>query len=229
MVIACPNCATSFRLDPAQLGTEGRMVRCSACRHTWFQPPPRPEPQDAPPVPPDFRAMEDEAPRRRQRAPAPRESRGGGGITIIAIMIIVLLLIAIGAAGVIMRDQVLAEFPQLAPVYEAVGLVPAPPPAPGAGLAVRNEALNRVDVEGRSVLVLTGEVANLSQTARPMPLLKAVLLDAAEGELTAVTFEADAREVAVGGSVPFTTRIENPPLEATNLRVLFVARPAAAD
>ena len=62
-----------------------------------------------------------------------------------------------------------------------------------------------------------------------MPLLKAVLLDAAEGELTTVTFEADAREVAIGGSVPFTTRIENPPLEATNLRVLFVARPAAAD
>jgi len=79
---------------------------------------------------PDFRAMKDEAPRRRQRAPAPRESRGGGGITIIAIMITVLLLIAIGAAGVIMRDRVLAEFPQLAPVYEAVGFVPAPPPPP---------------------------------------------------------------------------------------------------
>lgn len=181
-------------------------------------------------MPPDFRAMEAEAPRRRQRMPERRESRGGGGgIAIIAILIVVVLLIAIGAAAFIMRDRIVAEFPQAAPIYEAVGFAPRRAPIAGEGLAVRNEALSREEIGGRPALVLTGEVANLSQTVRPVPLLKAVLLDAAQSELAAVTFEVDAQEIAVGGSVPFTTRIENPPPEATNLSIVFVARPPATD
>lgn len=36
MHIVCPNCTTSFTINPAALGTEGRTVRCSRCKLTWL-------------------------------------------------------------------------------------------------------------------------------------------------------------------------------------------------
>ena len=36
MLIACPNCATSYDIDPASLGAAGRTVRCARCKTTWF-------------------------------------------------------------------------------------------------------------------------------------------------------------------------------------------------
>ena len=36
MLIACPNCATSYMIDPASLGEAGRTVRCARCKTTWF-------------------------------------------------------------------------------------------------------------------------------------------------------------------------------------------------
>ena len=35
MLIVCPNCGTSYDLDPAALGPAGRNVRCVRCRETW--------------------------------------------------------------------------------------------------------------------------------------------------------------------------------------------------
>ena len=36
MLIACPNCATSYEVEPSSLGRAGRTVRCVRCRHVWF-------------------------------------------------------------------------------------------------------------------------------------------------------------------------------------------------
>jgi len=36
MLIACPNCATSYNIEPASLGAAGRTVRCARCKSTWF-------------------------------------------------------------------------------------------------------------------------------------------------------------------------------------------------
>src|SRR5439155_19002784 len=36
MLIACPNCATSYEVEPSSLGRAGRPVRCVRCRHVWF-------------------------------------------------------------------------------------------------------------------------------------------------------------------------------------------------
>ncbi|MGB7658350.1 MAG: MJ0042-type zinc finger domain-containing protein, partial [Pseudolabrys sp.] len=32
MLIACPNCSTSYMIDPASLGEAGRTVRCARCK-----------------------------------------------------------------------------------------------------------------------------------------------------------------------------------------------------
>jgi predicted Zn finger-like uncharacterized protein len=36
MLIVCPNCATSYRVEPSSLGAAGRSVRCVRCRTVWF-------------------------------------------------------------------------------------------------------------------------------------------------------------------------------------------------
>jgi predicted Zn finger-like uncharacterized protein len=36
MLIACPNCETSYQLEPSSLGPAGRSVRCVRCRKVWF-------------------------------------------------------------------------------------------------------------------------------------------------------------------------------------------------
>ena len=43
MLIVCPSCATSYQIDTASVGAQGRMVRCARCRATWFASAPRAE------------------------------------------------------------------------------------------------------------------------------------------------------------------------------------------
>ena len=35
MLLACPNCASAFRLPPGAVAAAGRVVRCSSCLHVW--------------------------------------------------------------------------------------------------------------------------------------------------------------------------------------------------
>ncbi len=47
MLILCPHCATSYRVESSSLGDEGRSVRCTRCQTVWFA---APERLPAPPV-----------------------------------------------------------------------------------------------------------------------------------------------------------------------------------
>ncbi len=47
MLIACPNCASSYMIDPAVLGAAGRSVRCTRCKATWHAGGPKTEPDVA--------------------------------------------------------------------------------------------------------------------------------------------------------------------------------------
>jgi predicted Zn finger-like uncharacterized protein len=39
MQIVCPHCTTSYAVNPATLGAEGRTVRCSRCKEVWLAQP----------------------------------------------------------------------------------------------------------------------------------------------------------------------------------------------
>lgn len=34
--LTCPSCKTTFRIDAEAVGSDGRMVRCAACKHQWM-------------------------------------------------------------------------------------------------------------------------------------------------------------------------------------------------
>lgn len=37
MILTCPSCGSRFQIPDGALGTTGRKVKCSACKHVWFQ------------------------------------------------------------------------------------------------------------------------------------------------------------------------------------------------
>jgi predicted Zn finger-like uncharacterized protein len=39
MILTCPSCEKHFQVPDGAIGAEGRKVRCSSCRHVWFQEP----------------------------------------------------------------------------------------------------------------------------------------------------------------------------------------------
>jgi len=39
MILTCPRCATRYFIDAAQIGTDGRTVRCADCHESWIAQP----------------------------------------------------------------------------------------------------------------------------------------------------------------------------------------------
>lgn len=66
MIISCPSCETSFKVDAASLGPTGRRVRCSKCGHVWHA---EPDAGDAPAPPHPEPPVQD---KKTQERPASR-------------------------------------------------------------------------------------------------------------------------------------------------------------
>jgi predicted Zn finger-like uncharacterized protein len=76
MLIVCPNCATSYMIDPAAVGAAGRSVRCVRCKATWHAGGPRTEPDVTAAVDNAIaEAEEASSASRRAATPAPAAAR----------------------------------------------------------------------------------------------------------------------------------------------------------
>jgi predicted Zn finger-like uncharacterized protein len=229
MILICPNCAKRYRLPAGSIGPGGRKVRCRACGHAWHATPV----ETAPPAPP---AADDKtAPaadplavalpvstRQPQVEPAPlpppmtaaagrRRDRAVGAVAWLSL----LLLVLVGAALYLGRHQVVEALPMLAPYYEKVGI----PVTLRSGLELRNLTSSRVEEQGRSVLVVAGEIHNTADQERTLPRVRVALLDDSRAEIEFGLFDADARTLAPGASTRFEARLLDPPAAAKTYAV----------
>jgi len=98
------------------------------------------------------------------------------------------------------------------------------------GLEFRNVSREQVEEGEVLVLVIRGEVWNVTEDNRLVPDIRVGLFDANNRELHYWTFVVFDRELPSGAKTAFESRLANPPAAAINLRVNFAAEaPSSPD
>lgn len=236
MILTCPACATSYFVDDAKIGSEGRTVRCASCGERWLATLPQEEDGLAPVVTDEQRA-ESAAARRAQRlkeaqaaaevavdgpilfAPPSRSRKKSAPqispIVITAVMAAVL--VASLAAAVVMRADVVRLWPQSASAFALVGLAPNP-----TGLALEGIKADRILKDGHAALSVTGGIRNVSHNALIAPPLRITLTDPAGKTLAVQIAKPDGVTIPVGAVRYFAVSIIDPPALARDMDVDFV-------
>ncbi|MGE0748082.1 MAG: DUF3426 domain-containing protein [Rhodospirillales bacterium] len=219
MILTCPSCQKRFVVDESALRPAGRTVRCSRCRHTWHQAAP-----DGPAAPePPRVVIEPPAPRppdrirpRRELPPEPARRRRPSAATLAWAAFALAVVIVLGGF-LAMREAVVAAFPAAERIYAAIGLAEEP----GVGLELRRVASREVARDGARVLMVEGEIANISDKVRDVPRMRAALFDDRERALKSWTFSAPDPKLLPGETSKFVTELESPPTGAVRLTILF--------
>lgn len=223
MIVACSNCAKRYLVDPRALGTPGRRVRCANCLQTWFQPAPEetqspielpPLPETAPPVVRSTSAAEPSL--RRVQLPAVASASNRNLWIRRGVIAAVILLLLFGLVRG--RGAVMSALPFTTRLYTMVGLGPV---VPGAGLELRQVTPSRSVDAGVPNLTISGQIANISNAAHPVPQLRVALRDGNDHELQSWVVAVTDQPLPPGATVPFHTTIQNPPDGATGVIVSF--------
>lgn len=210
MILTCPACTTRYMVDPLELGRDGRRVRCAKCGHSWMQTPP----QDLPKV---VTAAEAEP---QPVAPVRAESRRRPSKAAVG-WLIFLAVVAGGGTGLYhFRQQIVDRWPPAARLYFELGIKLK---KLGEGLEIRNLKLSQSERDGAPLLVVTGEIANNTQTAIDVPMLRGALLDAEKSEIQHWTFAAGQGRLLPGEVSAFQTEVANPKPQAANVLITFTA------
>lgn len=236
MILTCPACSTRFAVDEGALGPSGRRVRCGNCKHVWHQEPPeiedeeegeepfptlfgKVEPDEAPP-PPTTGDEPYEPPVRRARPPrgepAPEPSRSRSGPAWAAL---VLVLAVVVGGGWAFRDDVVQAWPSARRIYDLAGIAVEPP---GTGLELRKVIWKREQEGGVPVLLVEGDVANVSKEVRSVPKIRGALVSGGK-EVQHWEFAPAKVKLLPGETVHFRTALHNPAASAQRLTMNFSA------
>lgn len=236
MILGCPSCGTRYQIDPAAMGATGRQVRCTRCGHIWRA---VPEAEQAPAAAsggpaeaaPAVRAEAVAAPSRaaaeteptasesvlRRRKPIPykepRRLANWAGWAALAVIVA-----AIIGGGVVAREQIVAVWPPASKLYELVGLSL---PETATGLELRNVRSARESVGGDTVLLIEGEIVNVSASVQDIPVIVIALRDADEREIDRWTVSLPQSRLLPGEVAAFASRKDKLPPETKGLVVRF--------
>ncbi|MDR2417167.1 MAG: zinc-ribbon domain-containing protein [Holosporales bacterium] len=166
MIVTCPSCARRYSVAIESLG-EGRVVRCSVCSKTWFQPAMDPDILNA------F------APEK----PITPQTKSGASFRWGLVMSLSLLgLVCLG----VMHPRIVSQFPSLALVCRALHI---PIEIAGEGLEICNVTSSVQKTDQGLTMVLSGKVANVTNQPRTLPSLKIVLIPHREATGTLETIK----------------------------------------
>jgi predicted Zn finger-like uncharacterized protein len=270
MQLACPSCHTAFLVDPVDLGSEGRTVRCTRCRTSWFA-----RPDDVVSLPSVVEAeleMTAESAARAVTAEAsalavlpkvvpwndtvmvevnpspsiaPEEAQAetntiGGPMPLFApprraaklrrakengtprqrrIFIAVSLASIAFITAIGLRATVVRAAPELAGLYAAIGL-----PVNLRGLEFTEIKTMHEIQDGIPVLVIEGEVMNVTRQPVEVPRLRLAVLGPDARELYAWTALLPRSVLPEGEKLSFRSRLASPPAEGKQVLVRFLTR-----
>jgi len=178
---------------------------------------------DGPPGPkPSGRPGRDASPLRRLRRPS--LSRPSGNTFRLSPSFVVLMLgAAILAMFFLGREQVVRTLPDSAGLYERLGL-----PVNLRGVEFRDVKGANEIVDGVVVLVVEGQLVNISGRGVDLPRLRLAVRDAMGKEIYTWTATAPRARLEAGEAVPFRSRLASPPPDGSSVEVRFFTRMDAA-
>lgn len=117
-------------------------------------------------------------------------------------------LAGLGIVGYFGRDILVAKVPPISRLYTLAGFRVN---LPENHFSFENVTSVRRLISGERVLIIEGEVLNISDGVVPLPLLKAKLEDGEGNEISSWSFSTEDTELGPGESARFETSTRNPP------------------
>ncbi len=197
MILSCPNCATCYTLNEAQLGPRGRTVRCAACKTTWHAQAPE-EPIDLSYSDPKKKTVEDLKSVKAEKLPSKYralledkkrlKALTAQGILWGGLAAAFVLILAIGFA---LRVDIVRAFPRIAGAYAMVGLK-----VNGTNLAFGDYTADANFKGGRFVVTVKAQIKNMSDQPTPVPPVRVKLRDATLQQFDSVLIPSNGLVVA---------------------------------
>ncbi|MEQ9559210.1 MAG: DUF3426 domain-containing protein [Rhodospirillales bacterium] len=129
----------------------------------------------------------------------------------------VLLIGGLVAGTFFFKDELVAKVPQLNDVFKMIGFHQV-----GAGLQIQRVEHAQETDQGLEVLVIRGQIENVADGTRPVPMVRAVLFDA-EGEPIQHADVAPLKsELAKGEKMSFKIRVREPSPLRRRITVTFM-------
>ena len=222
MIVRCPSCS-SRRDIPSQLtDIGGTLVDCSVCGHDWIEGIALPALREARPasasqpavvresdvhplIEAAYLAQKQFLAQRRARRVQTAIWAGLAGLALTPL---------IGVAA--FPQQVVAAIPVSIRLYDWMGQ-----DVNIYGLEIRQVDLQHLIVDGRKVIAVKGELANVSSTVRKIPWLRFGLRSKDNAEVYHWTLDTEVRPLKPGESTSFVTRLASPPEAARNVEIRF--------
>jgi predicted Zn finger-like uncharacterized protein len=132
------------------------------------------------------------------------------------------LLLSVGLLAAT-RGLVMAAFPGAGGFYGALGLAPADSFA--EGLEIRGVSSTRSWSDGEQILTVAGDLANVAEQPRSLPMVRVVLVDGSDAEVQEVVVLPPGETLPVGETIRFEARISNPSDTAERIKVSLAPRP----
>lgn len=148
------------------------------------------------------------------RSKVPAKGPGRSRLAVLAAVLAAILAVAIGS-----RTSIVRAVPDLAGLYAAVGL-----PVNLRGLEFYGVTTASEMQDGITVLVIEGEVVNITRQPVELPRLRLAILDPQQRELYSWTSMLPRSILADGERIVFRSRLASPPVEGREVLVRFLSR-----
>ncbi len=150
-------------------------------------------------------------PRQRPSSTFPRPSPPKAGLLGSGVVILLLVSLVIG------RNEIVDKVPSAAPFYQSVGLSVEQ----DLGLEFNDVTLDWQAEGDVFVLVVQGQIVNLSEASKPIPPLRMAILNSDGEEVQFESIEVNEDTLSAGNRVNFSGRMVNPIDQGENFRLTF--------
>lgn len=222
MILTCPNCSLTYAITEAQLGPQGRTVRCASCKTTWHaekvedpielpltkaieKPAKQLKEVKAKKIPLLYREMI-EGQKRHKALMAQGLIWGALGVTFLALL----------GSAYLMRVDVVRAFPRLAGAYASVGL-----PVNAAGLEFVDLNIEKTLKGGRFAVTVTAAIKNVRDQDTPVPPVKVRILDKNNATLSEILIPSNGLIVEPNATRTLAFDVPDPKNVAANLDLAF--------